>query len=82
MRASMKNNNGFVLIIALLVMVVLFILGPLFMTVSMTESQIAFNDKYATRALYVAEMAVERARRDISGASDPRTGSGSVGSGR
>ena len=65
MRASMKNNNGFVLIVALLCMVVLFILGPIFMTLSMTETQIAFNDKNATRALYVAEMAVERARRDI-----------------
>lgn len=65
MRASMKNNNGFVLIAALLCMVVLFILGPIFMTLSMTETQIAFNDKNATRALYVAEMAVERARRDI-----------------
>jgi len=61
----MKNNNGFVLIVALLCMVVLFILGPIFMTLSMTETQIAFNDKNATRALYVAEMAVERARRDI-----------------
>jgi type II secretory pathway pseudopilin PulG len=61
----MKNNNGFVLIVALLVMLVLFILGPIFMTLSMTETQIAFNDKNATRALYVAEMAVERARRDI-----------------
>ena len=61
----MKNNNGFVLIVALLAMVVLFILGPMFMTLSMTESQIAFNDKYATRALYVAEMAAERARRDL-----------------
>ncbi len=65
MRVSMKNNNGFVLIVALLCMVVLFILGPIFMTLSMTETQIAFNDKNATRALYVAEMAVERARRDI-----------------
>ncbi len=65
MRPSMKNNNGFVLIAALLCMVVLFILGPIFMTLSMTETQIAFNDKNATRALYVAEMAVERARRDI-----------------
>ncbi|MFB3074703.1 MAG: PilX N-terminal domain-containing pilus assembly protein, partial [Candidatus Methylomirabilales bacterium] len=51
----MKNNNGFVLIVALLCMVVLFILGPIFMTLSMTETQIAFNDKNATRALYVAE---------------------------
>ncbi len=65
MRVSMKNNNGFVLIVALMVMLVLFILGPIFMTLSMTETQIAFNDKNATRALYVAEMAVERARRDI-----------------
>ncbi|MFQ5989392.1 MAG: hypothetical protein ACE5K9_05700, partial [Candidatus Methylomirabilales bacterium] len=61
----MKDNKGFVLIVALLAMIVLFILGPVFMTLSMTESQIAFNDKNATRTLYVAEMAVERARRDI-----------------
>jgi len=49
MRVSMKNNNGFVLIVALLVMLVLFILGPIFMTLSMTETQIAFNDKCPLR---------------------------------
>ncbi len=61
----MNTQRGFVLIAALLVMVVLFILGTVFMTLSSTESQIAFNDKNATRTLYVAEMAVERARRDL-----------------
>lgn len=61
----MKAQRGFVLIAALLVMVVLFILGVVFMTLSSTESQIAFNDKNATRTLYVTEMAVERARRDL-----------------
>ena|GEM_PF-1040842 len=61
----MNTQRGFVLIAALLVMVVLFILGVVFMTLSSTESQIAFNDKNATRTLYVAEMAVERARRDL-----------------
>jgi len=60
-----KAQRGFVLIAALLVMVVLFILGVVFMTLSSTESQIAFNDKNATRTLYVTEMAVERARRDL-----------------
>jgi len=60
-----NTQRGFVLIAALLVMVVLFILGVVFMTLSSTESQIAFNDKNATRTLYVAEMAVERARRDL-----------------
>ncbi len=61
----MNTQRGFVLIAALLVMVVLFILGVVFMTLSSTESQIAFNDKNATRTLYVTEMAVERARRDL-----------------
>ncbi len=61
----MNTQRGFVLIAALLVMVVLFILGAVFMTLSSTESRIAFNDKNATRTLYVAEMAVERARRDL-----------------
>ncbi len=60
-----NTQRGFVLIAALLVMVVLFILGVVFMTLSSTESQIAFNDKNATRTLYVTEMAVERARRDL-----------------
>jgi type II secretory pathway pseudopilin PulG len=60
-----NTQRGFVLIAALLVMVVLFILGAVFMTLSSTESRIAFNDKNATRTLYVAEMAVERARRDL-----------------
>ncbi len=62
---SMRNNKGFVLVAALMVMLVLSILGPAFMTLSLTESQIAFNDRNATRALYVAEMGVERARRDL-----------------
>lgn len=62
---SMRHNKGSVLIVALLVMIVLSILGLVFLTVSQTESQIAFYDRDATRALYVAEMAVERARRDL-----------------
>lgn len=62
---AFKNDNGFVLIVALLVMMVLSILGLVFTNISFTESQIAFYDRYATRALYVAEMAVERARRDL-----------------
>ena len=62
---SMRNNTGFVLIAALMVMLVLSILGPAFLTLSLTEIQIAFNDRNATRALYVAEMGVERARRDL-----------------
>lgn len=61
----MKNNKGFVLVAALMVMLVLSILGPAFLTLSLTETQIAFNDRNATRALYVAEMGVERARRDL-----------------
>lgn len=61
----MRNNKGFVLIAALMVMLVLSILGPAFLTLSLTEIQIAFNDRNATRALYVAEMGVERARRDL-----------------
>lgn len=59
------RQHGFVLIVALLVLLVLSILGLAFMTISQTESQIAFYDRYATRALYVAEMGVERARRDL-----------------
>ena len=61
----LKAQRGFALIAGLLALVVLSILATVFMTLSTTESQIAFNDKYATRALYVAEMAVERARRDL-----------------
>ena len=63
--AFMRNNNGYVLIVALLVMMVLSILGLVFMNISFTESQIALYDRYATRALYVAEMGIERARRDL-----------------
>ncbi|MEE8503294.1 MAG: hypothetical protein V3T26_02465 [candidate division NC10 bacterium] len=60
-----KEEGGFVLIAVLLCIIVLSILGAAFMALSMTEIQIAFNHRNATRALYVAEMAVERARRDI-----------------
>lgn len=61
----MRNNNGIVLIVALLVMTVLSILGVAFLAISQTEGQIAFYGRYATRALYVAEMGIERARRDL-----------------
>lgn len=61
----MRNSNGIVLIVALLVMTVLSILGAVFLTISQTEGQIAFYDRYATRALYVAEMGAERVRRDL-----------------
>ncbi len=61
----MRNKKGFVLIMALLVMTVLSILGMAFLTSSLAESQTAFRDRDATRALYVAEMGVERARRDL-----------------
>jgi hypothetical protein len=44
---------------------VMAILGSAMLTLALTESQIAFNDRNATRALYVAEMGVERARRDL-----------------
>ena len=60
-----KNNTGAVLIVALMVTLVVSILGSAMLTLALTESQIAFNDRNATRALYVAEMGVERARRDL-----------------
>jgi type II secretory pathway pseudopilin PulG len=60
-----KNSIGAVLIVALMVTLVVSILGSAMLTLALTESQIAFNDRNATRALYVAEMGVERARRDL-----------------
>ncbi|HET7853807.1 MAG TPA: pilus assembly PilX N-terminal domain-containing protein [Candidatus Methylomirabilis sp.] len=65
MSKPVRNPHGFVLMVALLVLIVMTILGLAFLTISETESRIAFYDRYAKRALYVAEMGVERARRDL-----------------
>jgi hypothetical protein len=60
-----KNSTGAVLVVALMATLVVSLLGSAMLTLALTESQIAFNDRNATRALYVAEMGVERARRDL-----------------
>ncbi len=63
--ASMQHNKGIVLIVVILIMTILAMVGLAFLSISGTESQIAFHDREATRTLYVAEMGVERARRDV-----------------
>lgn len=61
----LKIEKGAALVIALLVMSVLSLLGAAFLTISSTESQIAFNERDSIQALYIAEAGLARAKRDL-----------------
>lgn len=60
-RRSAPNTRGAALIIAMLVMGVLLMLGTAFMTISSTETQIAFNERNALQAFYLADAAANKA---------------------
>lgn len=62
---QLKIEKGAALVIALLVMAVLSLLGAAFLTISSTESQIAFNERDSIQALYIAEAGLARAKRDL-----------------
>ncbi len=59
------NQRGSILVIALLALVVLSVLGLAFMTISKTESDISYNDRDSSRALYIADAGLERFKRDL-----------------
>jgi Tfp pilus assembly protein PilX len=50
----------------MMVMAVLLLAGTTFLTISSTESQIAWNERAATQALLVAEAALARAAAQLS----------------
>jgi len=65
MQGPLANEQGAILVIALLVLVVLSVLGLAFITISKTESDISYNDRDSGKALYVADAGLERFKRDL-----------------
>jgi Tfp pilus assembly protein PilX len=61
-----RQPRGAALVIAMMVMAVLLLAGTTFLTISSTESQIAWNERAATQALLVAEAALARAAARLS----------------
>jgi Tfp pilus assembly protein PilX len=61
-----RQPRGAALVIAMMVMAVLLLAGTTFLTISSTESQIAWNERAATQALLVAEAALARAAAQVS----------------
>jgi Tfp pilus assembly protein PilX len=61
-----RQPRGAALVIAMMVMAVLLLAGTVFLTISSTESQIAWNERAATQALLVAEAALARAAAQLS----------------
>ncbi len=61
-----RQPRGAALVIAMMVMAVLLLAGTTFLTISSTESQIAWNERAATQALLVAEAALARAAAQLS----------------
>lgn len=62
-----RSEKGAALVIALLIMGVLLLLGTAFLTISSTETQIAFNQRDSVQALYNAEAGIERAKSYLDG---------------
>jgi len=63
--SPLLNEQGAILVIALLALVVLSVLGLAFITISKTESDISYNDRDSGKALYVADAGLERFKRDL-----------------
>ncbi len=61
-----RQPRGAALVIAMMVMAVLLLAGTTFLTISSTESQIAWNERAATQAFLVAEAALARAAAQLS----------------
>jgi len=62
---SLTSDRGAALIISLSALMVLFLLGLAFLTISKTESDISLNQRDAGRALYIADAGLERFKRDL-----------------
>ncbi len=62
---SLAHQSGAILVIALLALVVLSVLGLALTTISKTESDISYNDRDSSRALYIADAGFERFKRDL-----------------
>jgi len=58
-------ERGAALVIALLLMGLLLLLGTAFMTISSTETQIAFNEQKAVQAFYLAEAGFHKTISDL-----------------
>lgn len=66
-RALRARNDGVALVLALLLTGLLLLLGSALLTIAGSERQVGSNDRAAVQALYLAEAAVERARRSLPG---------------
>jgi hypothetical protein len=62
-RRLASEENGAVLALVLLLTGFLLLLGAALLTIASSERQVGVNDRSSTQALYLAETAVERARR-------------------
>lgn len=66
-RVVRSPEGGTALVLALLLAGFLLLLGSALLTIATSERQIGLNDRGAAQALYLAEAAVERARRLLPG---------------
>src|SRR3989304_6699880 len=62
-----SQEGGAVLVLVLLLTGFLLLLGSALLTIASSERQVGLNDRSAAQALYLAEAAVERARRLLPG---------------
>ncbi len=62
-----SHEGGAALVLALLLAGFLLLLGSALLTIASSERQVGVNDRSAAQALYLAEAAVERARRLLPG---------------
>lgn len=58
-----SHEGGAVLVLAILLTGFILLLGSALLTIASSERQVGLNDRSAAQALYLAESAVERARR-------------------
>jgi hypothetical protein len=76
-----KGEDGAVIVVALLVMVLLFMLGATLLAVSQDESAVAVNEQWSEGAFYAAEASVQQAIDGMSDAgSSPAIALTSIGS--
>ncbi|MFQ5804639.1 MAG: PilX N-terminal domain-containing pilus assembly protein [Candidatus Methylomirabilales bacterium] len=59
------GERGVALVVTLLVISLLSVVGFAFLTLSVTENTIAYNEVHATRAFGIAEAGIEHARREL-----------------
>ena len=62
-----SRESGAALVLALLLTGLLLLLGSALLTIASSERQVGMNDRSGVQALYLAEAAVERARRLLPG---------------